>query len=124
MYAYHTKVTHITDAYRNATCSAFSVSVNASANSVCMTPTGPMPPKQKVTKQTLANPGQATVSKGGSDKVPRPPNAFIIYRKDWHSTILAQNPGVHNNSICKFTVQTTCTSRISKLTVTYSCDHR
>ncbi|KAK0990279.1 hypothetical protein LTR91_008942 [Friedmanniomyces endolithicus] len=83
----------------NATCSAFSVSVNASANSVCMTPTGPMPPKQKVTKQTLANPGQATVSKGGSDKVPRPPNAFIIYRKDWHSTILAQNPGVHNNSI-------------------------
>ncbi|TKA60150.1 hypothetical protein B0A55_12861 [Friedmanniomyces simplex] len=60
---------------------------------------GPMPPKQKVTKQTLANAGQATVSKGAADKVPRPPNAFIIYRKDWHSTVVAQNPGVHNNSI-------------------------
>ncbi|TKA65977.1 hypothetical protein B0A55_10879, partial [Friedmanniomyces simplex] len=83
----------------DATCSVFSVSVNASANSVCLKPMGPMPPKQKVTKQTLANAGQATVSKGAADKVPRPPNAFIIYRKDWHSTVVAQNPGVHNNSI-------------------------
>lgn len=35
-----------------------------------------------------------------SKKVPRPPNAFIIYRKEWHPTIVAANPGLHNNDIC------------------------
>ncbi|KAK0253680.1 hypothetical protein LTS09_011258 [Friedmanniomyces endolithicus] len=42
-----------------------------------------------------------SLSEGESGKVPRPPNGFIIpvYRKDWHSTVLAQNPGVNNNSI-------------------------
>jgi hypothetical protein len=34
-------------------------------------------------------------------KVPRPPNAFIIYRGEWHSTVVAANPGSHNNDICK-----------------------
>ncbi|KAK5679274.1 hypothetical protein LTS10_008089 [Elasticomyces elasticus] len=57
---------------------------------------GPYYIEQKATKKTLATAGQV---KGASDKVPRPPNAFIIYRKDWHSTIVAQNPGVHNNAI-------------------------
>ncbi|KAK5732033.1 hypothetical protein LTR17_010869 [Elasticomyces elasticus] len=80
----------------NSTNSVFSVTVDADANSVSLMPTGPMPPKQKLTKKTLATAGQV---KGASDKVPRPPNAFIIYRKDWHSTIVAQNPGVHNNAI-------------------------
>ncbi|OQN96610.1 hypothetical protein B0A48_17040 [Cryoendolithus antarcticus] len=32
-------------------------------------------------------------------KVPRPPNAFIIYRKDWHARTVAANPGLHNNAI-------------------------
>ena len=35
-------------------------------------------------------------------KIPRPPNAFIIYRKHWHSQIVALNPGVHNNKICMY----------------------
>lgn len=35
------------------------------------------------------------------NKVPRPPNAFILYRKDWHPIVVAQNPGLHNNAICK-----------------------
>lgn len=35
-------------------------------------------------------------------KVPRPPNAFIIYRKEWHPTVVAENPGLHNNAICMY----------------------
>lgn len=35
------------------------------------------------------------------DKVPRPPNSFIIYRQEWHPKIVKQHPGVHNNEICK-----------------------
>ncbi|KAK3635460.1 hypothetical protein LTR56_014744 [Elasticomyces elasticus] len=58
-------------------------------------PTGPMPPKYKVTKKTLATAGQV---KSASDKVSRPPNTCTIYRKDWHSTIVAQIPKVHNNA--------------------------
>lgn len=34
-------------------------------------------------------------------KIPRPPNAYILYRKDKHSVIKAENPGMHNNEICK-----------------------
>ncbi len=33
-------------------------------------------------------------------KIPRPPNAFIIYRKAYHAEIVAKNPGLHNNQIC------------------------
>lgn len=35
------------------------------------------------------------------DKIPRPPNAFIIFRKYHHPNILKKNPGMHNNVICK-----------------------
>lgn len=34
-------------------------------------------------------------------KIPRPPNAYILYRKDKHSQVKAENPGLHNNEICK-----------------------
>lgn len=34
-------------------------------------------------------------------KIPRPPNAFILYRKDKHNEVKAQNPNLHNNEICK-----------------------
>lgn len=36
------------------------------------------------------------------DKIPRPPNAFILYRQHYHPIIKAQNPQLHNNDICKF----------------------
>jgi hypothetical protein len=36
-------------------------------------------------------------------KVPRPPNAFIIYRKHHHASTVAAHPGAHNNQICKST---------------------
>ncbi len=35
------------------------------------------------------------------DKIPRPPNAFIIFRKYHHARIVRENPGVHNNVICE-----------------------
>lgn len=36
-----------------------------------------------------------------STKVPRPPNAFILYRKDKHAQLKASFPDIHNNEICK-----------------------
>ena len=35
-------------------------------------------------------------------KVPRPPNAFILYRQHHHPLLKAQYPNMHNNQICKF----------------------
>jgi hypothetical protein len=45
--------------------------------------------------------GSGTSSIAAKSKIPRPPNAFIIYRKEHHAATLAKNPGVHNNTICK-----------------------
>ncbi|SPQ19732.1 ffa8be09-dbc6-4133-8fed-5999793a66c9 [Thermothielavioides terrestris] len=32
-------------------------------------------------------------------KIPRPPNAYILYRKDKHNQVKAENPNLHNNEI-------------------------
>ena len=32
-------------------------------------------------------------------KIPRPPNAFILYRKEYHPILKAANPSYHNNDI-------------------------
>ncbi|KAM0458040.1 hypothetical protein ACHAO4_002761 [Trichoderma viride] len=32
-------------------------------------------------------------------KIPRPPNAYILYRKDRHNIVKAANPGITNNEI-------------------------
>jgi hypothetical protein len=34
-------------------------------------------------------------------KIPRPPNAYILYRKDRHHNVKSAHPGIHNNEICK-----------------------
>jgi HMG (high mobility group) box len=34
-------------------------------------------------------------------KIPRPANAFILYRKAHHESVKAENPGISNNDICK-----------------------
>jgi HMG (high mobility group) box. len=34
-------------------------------------------------------------------KIPRPPNAYILYRRDKHNQVKAEHPGLHNNEICK-----------------------
>lgn len=33
-------------------------------------------------------------------KIPRPPNAYILYRKERHSMVRDANPGISNNEIC------------------------
>lgn len=55
------------------------------------------------------------------DKVPRPPNAFIIYRKEWHPIVVAQNPGLHNNAICKYNETSYF---VFTLLTSFSCHHR
>lgn len=42
----------------------------------------------------------ASDSKGA--KVPRPPNAFILYRQHYHPILKDEHPEYHNNDICKF----------------------
>ncbi|KAK4466726.1 mat a-1 [Cladorrhinum samala] len=32
-------------------------------------------------------------------KIPRPPNAYILYRRDHHNAVKEANPGMHNNDI-------------------------
>jgi hypothetical protein len=34
-------------------------------------------------------------------KVPRPPNAWILYRQHNHASVKAAHPGITNNDICK-----------------------
>ncbi|KAF4635605.1 hypothetical protein G7Y89_g2484 [Cudoniella acicularis] len=40
-----------------------------------------------------------TREEGKKSKIPRPPNAFILYRKHHHASVVRQNPGKHNNQI-------------------------
>ena len=63
---------------------------------------------------------RSKIAKDRSSKVPRPPNAFIIYRQHHHPIIKAQNPGVHNNQICEFFPRPTTVH----LLICASCDHR
>lgn len=36
-------------------------------------------------------------------KIPRPPNAYILYRRDKQSEVKRDNPGIKNNEICEST---------------------
>ena len=57
------------------------------------------------TTTTLASPqtaGAADCKDSTKDKVARPPNAFIIYRQDWHPKVAKEHPDMHNNNICPF----------------------
>lgn len=83
-----------TDFDRDATNSRFAFNIDASANSVTLMPTGPMPPKPAVAAHTPA---------GKASNIARPMNMFVIYRKEWHPKVAAENPGLHNNKICKST---------------------
>lgn len=35
-------------------------------------------------------------------KIPRPPNAYILYRKERHNVVRDAHPGITNNEICKY----------------------
>ena len=57
------------------------------------------------TTGTLASPQTASAAdhkEPSKDKVPRPPNAFIIYRQEWHPKVVKEHPDWRNNDICKF----------------------
>lgn len=43
---------------------------------------------------------QTDKDKGKQVKIPRPPNAFILYRQQYHPLIQAENPDFRNNDIC------------------------
>jgi hypothetical protein len=85
------------------------LSVNLLANNLMATPVkhnspvsvtdSATPSAEHDTEDEVMIDADATKAK---KKVPRPPNAFIIYRKDWHSTVVAENPGLHNNAICMY----------------------
>lgn len=53
---------------------------------------------------TLPFGSQFTISKKlpARTKIPRPRNAFIIYRMSKRLEVRAANPNVHNNQICKW----------------------
>ena len=91
---------------RDTTQTEIVLCANASANSITMIPIGPLGPA------VSAGPALSP-SKTATSKVPRPPNAFIIYRKEWHSRIVKENPALHNNKICE------CTPTVSY----YSSEH-
>jgi CelD/BcsL family acetyltransferase involved in cellulose biosynthesis len=42
------------------------------------------------------------VQNAGRNKVPRPPNAWIMYRQHHHASFVASHPELTNNQICKF----------------------
>lgn len=41
-------------------------------------------------------------TKNKEKKIPRPPNAYILYRKERHTIVKEANPGITNNEICEF----------------------
>jgi hypothetical protein len=41
------------------------------------------------------------VQNAGRNKIPRPPNAWIMYRKHHHAACLEANVGISNNQICR-----------------------
>jgi hypothetical protein len=45
--------------------------------------------------------GPARAARRQADKIPRPPNAWILYRKHHHAVSVNNNPGLNNNQICK-----------------------
>lgn len=55
-------------------------------------------PTNDASINTAVNPTKKTQSE--KDKVPRPPNAFILYRQHHHPVLKRANPMMHNNEIC------------------------
>lgn len=41
------------------------------------------------------------VQNAGGNKIPRPPNAWIMYRKHFHTAFVNNHPELTNNQICK-----------------------
>ena len=52
-------------------------------------------------RATVGEAPEPQASDGKKKKIPRPPNAFILYRQAHHPVIKAQYPEMHNNQICE-----------------------
>ncbi|GAB7359580.1 hypothetical protein MBLNU230_g6766t2 [Neophaeotheca triangularis] len=102
-------IAELKDRLQDISGCVFSMAADCVSNTLMIQPTGPalMSSPESVGNadspaSEAASPQQAvqTIStKKAKAKVPRPPNAFIIYRKEWHPKILAQMPHLHNNQI-------------------------
>lgn len=54
---------------------------------------------------SVAAQGDPALSEQKAGKIPKPRNMWIIYRQEKHKTVLAENPGMHTSSICKWIVR-------------------
>lgn len=52
-------------------------------------------------------------ARGGGIKVPRPPNAYILYRRDHHKAVKQSNPKLSNNDICRSRKSYLCINKLS-----------
>ena len=59
-------------------------------------------PEGKPILQDAPEPQTPATKKAEKVKVPRPPNAFILYRQHHHPLVKEKNPELRNNQICKF----------------------
>ncbi len=73
------------------------MSHDASIDAICMAHPG-----------TILGPEQPSVhgsgmrfDRSGRVKIPRPMNAFLLYRQRHHPILKQANPALHNNEICK-----------------------
>lgn len=73
-------------------------------------PSTPPQPAPVARKRVLEAPGLAgialpvpaePVTAPKTNKIPRPPNAYILYRKERHHLVKEANPDITNNEICK-----------------------
>jgi len=55
-------------------------------------------PAQPVAPELHDNNGEEPAQ----EKLPRPPNAYILYRRDRHRGIKDAHPGITNNQICEY----------------------
>ncbi len=65
-------------------------------------PLQPVQPGAPVKVATLALADHDKGKAAMKEKVPRPPNAFILYRQHHHPILKKANPALHNNDICEF----------------------
>ncbi|QIW99294.1 hypothetical protein AMS68_004812 [Peltaster fructicola] len=71
--------------------------INLFANTISAMPVFDSDAEVTATSTTNDSPAIST----NKTKIARPQNAFILYRKDWHSVVVAENPHLHNNQISK-----------------------
>jgi hypothetical protein len=51
---------------------------------------------------SIVTPTPSDNKENKKEKVTKPPNCFILYRKDKQESVKLQNPGIHCSQICKF----------------------